>query len=123
MRLRKAAALLACLALTASGAEAAAFRAVRIAVPAAASDNSVLRVRAGILPRGAEVDVYDNAGVLLGTVSPFGVHGEAGIYTIPLHSGMTRMHSLTVRLVLTEAGKPSRAPTLREVRGVALVTR
>ncbi len=121
MRLGKAAVLLAWLALTATVAEAAAFRAVRVAVPAVASDSTVLRVRAGVLPRGAEVDVYDDHGALLGTVSPFGVHGAAGTYAIPLHPGMTGARSLTVHLVLTEAGKPPRAPTLREVRGVTLV--
>jgi hypothetical protein len=122
MRLRRAAALFALLALTAPGAEAAAFRDVRIVLPnPVAPGDLMLRVRAGVLPRGAEVDVYDGHGTLLGTVSPFGVHGEAGTYTIPLHGGTTPARSITVRLVLTEAGRPPRAPTLREVRGVTLV--
>ncbi|MEJ0025555.1 MAG: hypothetical protein WDN01_05955 [Rhizomicrobium sp.] len=122
--MRIAAAALALFALLGQPASAAAARVVTIAVPRTvpASENLVLRVRAGVLPRGAEIDVYGE-GALLGTVSPFAVRGGqgAGTYTIPLPDRLARRGRVTIRLVLTEAGAPPRAPTRRELRGVALV--
>lgn len=87
---------------------------------AAANEDAVLRVRAGVLRRGMEIDVYGD-GVLLGTVSPFGVRGthDAGTYTIPLRRA-PHGRRIQLRLVLTDAGKTDRAPTNRELRGVTL---
>ncbi|MEI9993654.1 MAG: hypothetical protein WDM91_03580 [Rhizomicrobium sp.] len=119
--MRRLAAALALLALLAPGADAAG-RIVTLTLPraAAADEEIVLRVRAGVLRRGMEVDLYDGRGSLLGTVSPFAIRGghEAGTYSIPLGTHPTPGRRLTIRLVLTEFGKPPRAPTRLEVRGV-----
>lgn len=119
--MRLAAALFALLALTLPAANAAApGRVVTLTLPRAATANEevVVRVRAGYLRRGMEIDVYDARGTLLGSVSPFAIRGhrEAGTYSIPLHAVQARR--IRLRLVLTDAGEPPRAPTTAEVRGV-----
>jgi len=119
---RRAVAAFALFALLAQQADAAAGRVVTLTLPrqAAANEDVVIRVRAGVLRRGMEIDVY-SGDALLGTVSPFGVRGthDAGTYTIPLRSA-PHGSRIQVRLVLTDAGKPDRAPTDRELRGVTL---
>jgi hypothetical protein len=91
-------------------------------VPRVADGQSlVLRVRAGVLRRGAEIDVYGN-GVLLGTVSPFATPGgsEAGGYTLPLPASLQHARRIALKFVLTEAGRKPRAPTARELRDARL---
>ncbi len=122
--MRLGVAALALFALAAPPAGAAAARIVMLIVPRTvpASANLVLRVRAGVLPRSAEIDVYGD-GTLLGTVSPFALRGghAAGTYTIPLPNRLAHRGRVAIRLVLTQAGAPPRAPTSRELRGVTLV--
>lgn len=100
---------------------AATFAIWTLVAPRAATptEEMVVRVQTGVLAHGAEIDVRDARGALLGTISPFGLRGgqSAGTYTIPLGAIARRA---VVRLVLTEAGRPPRAPTSREVRGVTL---
>ena len=121
------AAFIVLLVLMASGADAAAFRDVRLVLPRAAPArvDVALRVHAGRLPPGSEIDVYGEGGALLGTISPFGARRghEAGTYTIPVRASLVQGRRLTVRLVLTQPGKPPRAPTRGEVREVTTVAR
>ena len=122
MIVRRAAAAFGLFVLLAQQVDAAAGRIITLALPrpAAANEDVVLHVRAGVLRRGMEIDVY-SGDMLLGTVSPFGVRGthDAGIYTIPLKA-TPRGRRIQVRLVLTDAGRPDRAPTDKELRGVTL---
>lgn len=120
LRLAAVAVVLALLALDANA--SAPGRAVTLALPhaPAAHQDVVLRVQAGFLKRGMEIDVYDAGGKLLGTVSPFAIRGhrEAGAYSIPL--GHAPPRRLRLRLVLTEFGEKPRAPTAQELRGVTV---
>jgi hypothetical protein len=93
-----------------------------LAVPQVADGYAlVLHVRAGVLRRGAEIDVYGN-GVLLGTVSPFATRGgdEAGTYTLALPDTLQHARRIALKFVLTEAGRKPRVPTARELRDARL---
>ncbi len=114
---------LAFLVLLAQGAEAAAGRAFILTQShvAKAGEAPILRVHAGFLRKGDQIVVYDRHGALLGTVSPFAVHGsEAGTYTIPLPAALAAQRKIAVRLVLSAFGHPARAPSVHELHGVSL---
>ena len=106
--------------LMAQGA-AAAGRLITLTPHARRGTEQVLRVETGVLRRGIQIDVYAN-GALIGSVSPFAIRGghAAGTYSIPLRAADVAARRLRIRLVLTEPGKPDRAPTAREVRSVSL---
>ena len=89
--------------------------------PAAANQAVVLLVTAGVLPRGATIDVTTPNGELMGTVSPFAVHGgPAGTYTMAVIPSAIRDGRVTVRLSLRGGGQPTRAPTVDEVPKLSL---
>ena len=119
------AAALAVLVLFAQDARAAAgrFFVLTQSHAATADEAVILRVHAGFLRKGDQIDIYDGDGTLLGSVSPFAVHGsEAGTYTITLPPALGARRRIAVRLVLSAFGHPPRAPTQRELHGVSLDT-
>ena len=120
------AAVIAILGLASPNAEAASdVRVIEVALPRAAYPNEAveLAVQAGVLARGAEVDVTTPSGAHIGTISPFAIrdHRPAGTYSFPLNSSMIHDGLVTVYLSVKRHGMPPRAPTPDEVKDVSVV--
>jgi hypothetical protein len=86
----------------------------------AAGETAAIEVQVGPISRGRQVIVTTAAGRPLGTISPFGTRAgqDAGTFTLPVPADAIRDGRVAVRLTITEAGGPPRAPTPQEVRGV-----
>lgn len=85
-----------------------------LTVPAAsAGGHFALMIQVGELPMKASLEVYDEKGALLGSVSPFGAEERrsGGRYTLPLpgnlHSGMKMVVLCTLRLDADHWRRPS----------------
>ena len=92
--------------------------------PLETDETAVVRVVAGVLPRGARVVARLPDGTVVGSVTPYGVrHGEkAGAYTIALPPAVLLPGSgVTLHLTVERKGAASRPPTSREVEKVELV--
>ncbi|MFC5324176.1 hypothetical protein [Bradyrhizobium oligotrophicum] len=89
--------------------------------PLGAGETAVIEIRLGALARGQEVTVTTASGMLLGTVSPFGLRAgeDAGTYALPVPTDAIGGGRLTIRLSISQPGG-SRAPTRQEVRSVTL---
>jgi hypothetical protein len=101
-------------------------RALTLALPRApASDEAVaLRVKVGILPRGARVVVRLPSGEIVGSVSPFGVlpGRKAGASMIPLPAKAIENGKVQLIFEVEEKGRPAaRPPTKKEMEAVELV--
>jgi hypothetical protein len=85
--------------------------------------NAWLEVQVGPLAPGQRVRITTEAGELLGAISPFGraERQQAGTYSLPVPSDAIRNDTLSVIVTVTEAHKPSRAPTPAEVRSLKLL--
>jgi hypothetical protein len=98
---------------------------VELILPRPAADREAVRLQisVGELARGARLRVSTGNGVLLGTVSPFGVRrGQAaGSYTLPLPATAIVNGRVELRLEVEEPGAVARAPKPGEVEGVTLV--
>ena len=83
-------------------------------------ENAWLQVQVGPIARGQEINVTTASGQPLGTISPFAVRPgqDAGTYPLPLPAEAIRDGRVAVRLTISQAGGPPRAPTAQEVRGV-----
>lgn len=90
--------------------------------PAAADEAVWLQVRAGALPRGAEIVIRSRDGSLLGTVSPVGLRGSPGATThlVPVPASAVVDGRVRVRIAIEQAGAAPRAPQPREVEDVTL---
>lgn len=83
----------------------------------------VLRLSAGVLPRGAKVVVRTADGAIAGSVAPFGVRPgrKAGVYTVPIPTRAVKDGKVTLRYEVLEKGaKAGRAPARTEVEGSKL---
>lgn len=82
-----------------------------------------LEVRLGALAPGQELQLTDARGRSLGTLSPHGARAgrEAGTFVLPVPADAVRAGRLRVRLSVTRAGAPARAPDDNEVEALRLV--
>jgi hypothetical protein len=97
---------------------------VELALPRPPGDGEAIwvEIRAGALPRGAEIEVRTGDGARLGTVSPFGTaRGQAATYTIPLPKSAIAGGRVELHLEVEEPGAPARAPMPGEVESVTLI--
>jgi hypothetical protein len=108
----------------ASGATAAQDLPIELALPRQAAPNEAvwLQVRAGALPRGAEIVIRAHDGSLLGTVSPVGLRGSPGATThlVPLPTSAVIDGRVRVRIAIEQAGAGPRAPRTSETIDVTL---
>ena len=106
---------------------AAESQAVRVELPApgdpAPGEETWLRVRAGTLPRGAQLRVSAPDGAPLGTVSPFGAKAAqaGGAYLMPLPKTAVAGGRASLRVDLIDAAGVVRAPAASEIEGIELV--
>jgi len=91
--------------------------------PPKPGETAFVEVRVGALPTGHEIELTTDTGRMLGVISPHGIRPgrDAGIYTVPLPANVIRDGRVRVRLTITRAGAPPRAPSVDEVRGVRLL--
>ena len=82
-----------------------------------------LKVTVGPLPRGSRLNVTDEDGKLVGTISPFGAGvGQTSVdYTLPLPKSDASGGPVRLRMEMLKPGDASRPPTPSEVLGVQLV--
>ncbi len=117
--MRWAAAALALLTLLASHAAA---QDLTLALPhmLGAGESAFIEVQLGLISKGRVVAVTTAAGEPLGTIAPFGTRPgqSAGTYTLPLPAAAIRDGRVTIRLTISQAGGPPRAPTAQEVTSV-----
>jgi len=90
--------------------------------PLGAGETAWIEVQVGPIGRGQEIEVTTTSGQELGVISPFGVRvgQDAGTYTLPVPGDAIRNGRVSVRLMITQFGAPSRKPTAQEVRSVKL---
>jgi hypothetical protein len=90
--------------------------------PLRAGETAWIEVQVGPISRGQEIDVATTSGQELGVISPFGVRAgqDAGTYTLPVPGDAIHDGRVSVRLTITQFGRPPRAPTAQEVRSVKL---
>jgi hypothetical protein len=90
--------------------------------PLRAGETAWIEVQVGPISRGRVINVTTSSGQPLGTISPFGVRmgQDAGTYTLPVPADAIRDGSVSVRLTISQAGGPPRAPTAQEVPSVKL---
>lgn len=114
-------AALALFALFAMGVQQPACRTINLTLPheLREGETACLQVTAGVIPRGAEIEITPPAGRPLGTISPYGIRAgeEAGTYPVPLPAEAISGRRVTVRLSLRFRGE-QRAPTKDEVKMV-----
>jgi hypothetical protein len=86
----------------------------------AAGEAAAIEVQVGPISRGRVINVTTAAGQPLGTISPFGTRAgqDAGTFTLPVPAEAIRDGRVVLRLTISQAGGPPRAPTAQEVRGV-----
>ena len=128
--MRTSAAAIAMVLIAASGlgfaqtAEVAASRDITLTLPhpLAPGELAWLSVQVGRIGPGQEIDVTTASGQSLGTISPFGLRlgREAGTFTLPVPADAIRDARIVVRLTISQAGAPPRAPNAEEVRSVTL---
>lgn len=95
-----------------------------LTVPMAkASKRFALMIQVGALPMKASLEVYDEKGSLLGTVSPFGAeeHRSGGQYTLPLPGNLYPGTKMTVLCVLRLDAEHGRAPKATELLHAEIV--
>ena len=82
-----------------------------------------LKVTVGPLPRGSRLNVTDEDGKLVGTISPFGAGvGQTSVdYTLPLPKSDASGGPVRLRMEMATPGAAARQPTPSEVLGVQLV--
>jgi hypothetical protein len=82
-----------------------------------------LKIRAGNLPRGAEIVVMSADGKLLGSASPYGLSSgqAAATYTIPLPKSAITDGHVQVRIEVAQPGTAVAHSNAREVESVELV--
>jgi hypothetical protein len=92
--------------------------------PLRAGETAGIELRLGPIARGRTVTVTTASGEPLGTISPFGTRAgeDAGTYTLPVPEDAIRDGRIAVRITISQAGGPPRAPTAQEVRGTKLTT-
>jgi hypothetical protein len=90
--------------------------------PLAPGATAWIEVQVGPVGSGRRIEVTTGSGQPLGVISPFGtrVGQDAGIYPLPVPQDAIRDGRLSVRLTISQAGAPARAPTADEVRSVKL---
>jgi hypothetical protein len=90
--------------------------------PLQADETAWIEVRVGPIGPGREIDVATATGRTLGAISPFGLRPgrDAGTYAVPVPREAIGDGRVAIRLTVTGAGGPARAPTTQEVRGVAV---
>jgi len=83
----------------------------------------LLKIRAGNLPRGAEIVVMSADGKLLGSASPYGLSGGQGAatYTIPLPKSAIADGQVQVRVEVAQPGRAAHPSSAREIESVELV--
>lgn len=88
--------------------------------PLAAGETAAIEVQVGPISRGRQIAVTTASGQPLGTISPFGTRAgqDAGTFTLPVPPDAIRDGRVAIRLTISQAGAPPRAPTTQEVRGV-----
>jgi hypothetical protein len=99
---------------------------IELALPRRAADGEAVwaQVRAGKLPRGAQIIVSTAAGAPLGSVSPFGLRSggrQSANYSISLPKSALTSDRVTLRLQVAPAGGAVRAPQPGEVESVTLI--
>jgi hypothetical protein len=125
--MRRAAAMLALLALLAHNADAAPAQqptqdiVLALPHPLGAGETAFIEVQVGAVGAGREIGVTTASGQELGVISPFGVRAgqDAGTYTLPVPNDAIRDGRVAIRLTITGGGT-ARAPTAQEVRSVKL---
>jgi hypothetical protein len=90
--------------------------------PLRAGEAAWIEVQVGPISRGRQVTVTTAAGEPLGTISPFGTRAgqDAGTFSLPVPAEAIRDGRVAIRIAISQAGAPARAPTVQEVRGVKL---
>ena len=118
--------LLALLTLPACAAAAGGETVLVLQHPLRAGESVWVAVEVGVIQRGQEILVSTTSGLVIGTVSPFGIRAgqEAGAYVLPVPAEAVRDGRLSLRLRITRFDGPPRAPTAQEVKSLKLsVTR
>jgi hypothetical protein len=89
--------------------------------PLGGGETAAIEISLGPLAQGQEVTVTTASGMLLGTISPFGIRAgaDAGTYNLPVPKDAISGDRLSIRLSISQPGG-SRAPTPQEVRSVTL---
>jgi hypothetical protein len=88
--------------------------------PLAAGETAAIEVQVGPISRGRQITVTTATGEPLGTISPFGTRAgqDAGTFSLPVPAEAIRDGRIAIRITISQAGAPARAPTTQEVRAV-----
>lgn len=96
---------------------------LRLTRPPTAEEAVGLQLTVGSLSAGARIRVLSSAGVVLGTVSPYGAsrQKEANSYTIVLPKSAVKGGRVRLHLEVEEPNKAAHPPGLAEVESVRLI--
>jgi hypothetical protein len=88
--------------------------------PLAVGETVAIEVQVGPISRGRQITVTTATGEPLGTISPFGTRAgqDAGTFSLPVPAEAIRDGRVAIRITISQAGAPPRAPMAQEVRAV-----
>ena len=98
-------------------------RVVNLVLPRSLNENEgvAVKLKLGVIERGAVIQVKTISGKTIGTISPYGIRSgkEAGTYTMPVPTKEISNNRVSLRITLNY-GRVKRAPTTQELRSVKL---